>query len=165
MAPPLHAKKQDSFSRRDPLDSKKDTGTSTASVATAPAAATGTIVRKRGTQLTPTQTRRPLGHYRHSVVANAAVSVALFWAMVQWFDPTTAGISTTNLDPISLSSQRTASTDNTNDIEQNGRQRILSLLNEAGIKDLDKNQLSKLPTWDQVRASYGIRPNRQVLPL
>jgi hypothetical protein len=166
MVPPLHIKKQDSFFRRDPLDSKKDTGTSTASLATVPAAAVGAIVRKRGTQLTPTQARRPPGHHRHSVVANAAVSAALFWALVQWFDPTTTGISTTGttLDPASLSSQ-SANGGLTNDNAQNGQERILSLLHEAGIKDLDKDQVRKLPTWDQVRVSEqlllcGIPPNR-----
>jgi hypothetical protein len=160
MAPSLHAKKQDSFSRRDPLDSKKDTGTLTASISTVTAAAVGTIARKRGTQLTATQQthRRSPAHHRHSVVANAAVSAALFWALVQWFDPTTNGTSTTNLDPVSLSTQR-ASIGNTNDDAQNGRERILSLLREAGVKDLDKDQVSKLPTWDQVWASYGIRAN------
>jgi hypothetical protein len=127
MVPPLHIKKQDSFSRRYPLDSKKDTGTSTASLATVPAAAVGAIVRKRGTQLTPTQARRPPGHHRHSVVANAAVSAALFWALVQWFDPATTGISTTGttLDPASLSSQ-SANGGLTNDNAQNGQERILS---------------------------------------
>jgi hypothetical protein len=162
MAPSLHAKKQDSFSRRDPLDSKKDTGTLTASISTVTAAAVGTIARKRGTQLTATQQthRRSPAHHRHSVVANAAVSAALFWALVQWFDPTTNGhgISTTNLDLVSLSTQR-ASIGNTNDNAQNDRERILSLLREAGVKDLDKDQVSKLPTWDQVWASYGIRAN------
>jgi hypothetical protein len=152
----VHSKKKDDVLQQPPqLDLKKD-----ATTATAAAAAAAANRKRLGKPLA--LVNDPRSHHRRSgtgVVLNTALSIGLFWCLVRWFDPTTTEphlSTTTSYDTISnnAGSSKTGTKGTTSSIEQAsmGRERILSLLQEAGIsKDLTVNQIEKLPKWDQVR--------------
>ena len=102
-----------------------------------------------------------------ALLVNTGLSVALFFALVQFFDPTLrqrheneAVDLHLNHNPVLQSLTNFAhGKDNIKSTHSSrselssvgGRERILSLLNEAGIaKELSDSEIERLPKWEQV---------------
>lgn len=100
---------------------------------------------------------------RMSFVGNFAFAAALFWALIQVFDPlsspTTSSSSSSNPSRKQTISPVTVSSNGGN--TGFGRERIRTLLEKSGImKVLTKEQFNSLPKWEHVRVSVkGQAPN------
>jgi hypothetical protein len=120
---------------------------------------------------TPTGSpRRRRSSSSSSVLVNTGLSITLFFALVQFFDPSVRqhhvedmAHHNLNHDPVraslaafsngkdGLRSSSAQASSSSRSEASVGRERILELLEEAGIaKDLSNSQIDRLPKWQQV---------------